>query len=362
MYKVTVIDSLDEWAKISEGWNQLLSQSRSNTIFLTWEWLYTWAEYYMGTDRRLFILAVHKNNELIGVAPWCVRQFRYGFLAWRQIEFIGTPEAGSDYLDVFAKTGKENEVALRLYEYLFQETAPRWDCLLLRDMPAESPFLMHLLNKIEDVGKYVEIRKGNYCPVSILSRSPDRFLSGLSRNRREQWRRHLRVLKRVGEVERSKVIDFSGNGDDALQRFYSLYKGRWSNADKRFYQFLERLISRWYGNGWIQIDFLTVDKKDVAALLHLKYQETLYMYLMAVDRTFMPNISLGNLLVGLSMENAVKEQCAAYDFLRGSEEYKLHWANSGRRTLEIRLYQRRTTVFWALSVRCLKDIAKLAIR
>jgi hypothetical protein len=43
---------------------------------------------------------VYKNNDLVGIAPFYLKNDKYGPFKMRQIEFLGTPEAGSDYLDV----------------------------------------------------------------------------------------------------------------------------------------------------------------------------------------------------------------------------------------------------------------------
>jgi len=96
-YRISIIESMDTWEEISDSWNKLLQQSRSDTIFLTWEWLYTWGKHYLGKDRSLFILVVYENNEITGIAPWYINSFKYGPFRLRQIEFLGCPEAGSDY-------------------------------------------------------------------------------------------------------------------------------------------------------------------------------------------------------------------------------------------------------------------------
>ena len=79
--KVKLIDSFEKWGGILNYWNELLMQSRSDTIFLTWEWLYTWAECFLGSDRKLFILAVYHKEKLIGLAPWCIHRIRGNFFS-----------------------------------------------------------------------------------------------------------------------------------------------------------------------------------------------------------------------------------------------------------------------------------------
>src|SRR2546422_5963396 len=87
-YTVTVVDSLAHWAELAEGWNDLLSQSRANVVFLTWEWLYAWAECFWQQGAELFILAVFRADELVGIAPWCIQRRSWGPVTVRQIELL----------------------------------------------------------------------------------------------------------------------------------------------------------------------------------------------------------------------------------------------------------------------------------
>jgi hypothetical protein len=65
------------------------------------------------------------------------------------------------------------------------------------------------------------------------------------------------------------------------------------------------------------------------------------MLLMAVDHGFDRGISIGNIVVGMAIEQAIAEGVATYDFLKGIEDYKFHWANSGRRSLRLNCYGKK---------------------
>src|SRR5439155_74702 len=83
---------------LAESWNALLTSSSANVIFLTWEWLYAWAECFWDSDCELFVLVVSRAGELVGIAPWCIRVRSEGFGAIRQIEFLGASDVASEYL------------------------------------------------------------------------------------------------------------------------------------------------------------------------------------------------------------------------------------------------------------------------
>lgn len=357
-YKVAVIDSINEMAELAKEWNALLSESRSNTIFLTWEWLYTWSECFLQTNRHLFVLLVYKESELIGVAPWCIRHLRYFGCSMKKIEFLGVPETGSDYLDVFATRGKEKEVAHQIYRFL-QISTSFWDSMALQDIPSDSLFLLHFINEMDEEGKYAELGPGPYCPSATLPQTMDAFMARLSPNRRQQYSRHLRILRRRGEV--THRVDLSAEVGASLKEFYRLYELRWGGSDALF-RFLEKFISRSEGEKLIQLDFLNAGGRDIAGLLHLRYGKTLSMYLMGVDHSFDKSISIGNILVGLSIEKAIAEGFSTYDFLRGDEDYKFHWSNDGKRAVHLCCYGKKTAPLMWMTGQFMKSIVKVLLR
>lgn len=357
-YRISIIDSVSGMAEMAKPWNGLLVESRSNTIFLTWEWLYTWAECYIRSDRRLFIILVHKDHELIGIAPWCICHVRGYGLSLKQVEFLGIPETGSDYLDVFTKRGKEKEVAYQIYHFLKTSTS-LWDSVALRDMASDSLFLLHLKNRMEEDGKYTELQYGSYCPSVSLPRTVDAFKSGLSSNRRQQFSRHLRLLAREGDVVHR--VQLAQDAGRALNELRPLYEQRWGDADGLF-RFLEKFISRTEATNVVQFDFLQVAGRNIAGLLHLRYGDTLSMYVMGIDHSFDKSISVGNILVGLSIEKAIADGFSNYDFLRGQEDYKFHWSNDGKSAVHLTWYGQKPAPLLRMVGECAKSIVKVLVR
>lgn len=356
--KITIIETLADWSGMSKEWNDLLGQSSSNTIFLTWEWLVAWTETFLGSDRKLFILAVYEGNQFIGAAPWCIRHVKYFGCSMRIIEFLGIPEAASDYLDVFAKRGKEKEVAHQIYHFLQRATSV-WDSMALRDIPSDSLFLLHFMNKMNEEGKHTELGSGPYSPSVSLPQTADVFMAQLSSNRRQQYSRHLRILRRSGEV--THRIHLSGDVSAVLKEFYRLYEQKWGDA-KQLFRFLEMFIVRSEGKGLIQLDLLNVGGRDIAGLLHLRYDNTLLMYLMGVDHSFDRGISIGNIVVGLSIEKAIAAGFSRYDFLRGDEDYKFHWANDGKRAVRFSHYGKKAVPLMCMTEQYVKSIVKVLTR
>ncbi len=359
--KVSIISSLEDWKGLSGAWNDVLSKSGSDTLFLTWEWLYSWAECYLNGNRSLFILTVSSNGELVGIAPWSVRHIDLKAFTLKQIEFLGTPETGSDYLDVFIKRGKEREVTECIYDFLLKDVPTLWDYFSLTDIPSNSLFLLHLLNRINSEGKYAEVNQGAYCPIVFLPESGADFISSLSPNRRQQFRRHYNVLGRSGATEH--YCSFPSRDKQAsLQEFLSFYKAKKKQDDGRLPVFIENFASRCTDDKTIRVDLLKSGGNPIAGILHLRYQNTLSLYLMATDKAFNPKISIGNILVGLCISSTRGEGISTYDFLKGSESYKFHWANGGRSSVKILFCRKKIIPILFVIKNFLKYTAKVIFR
>ena len=74
---IQIIKTKDEFCGLREVWNQLLSRSDSDTIFLTWEWLSSWWEAYTGPTDDLHIIVVRdQGGQITGIAPFFLTKQR----------------------------------------------------------------------------------------------------------------------------------------------------------------------------------------------------------------------------------------------------------------------------------------------
>src|SRR5262245_12796700 len=99
-----------EFLALRAEWNDLLSRSSSDTIFLTWEWLSSWWESYAGAGDVLQIIVVRdRTSELIGILPLYRRIQRWMPLRpIKTLRFIGDGSWDSDYLDAILLQGRED--------------------------------------------------------------------------------------------------------------------------------------------------------------------------------------------------------------------------------------------------------------
>lgn len=221
-------------------------------------------------------------------------------------------------------------------------------------------FLLHFINRIQQQGRYFKITPSAYCPAAEITPDFATYFSSLSKWRKKKFRQDLRVLYRD---HKAAHLTFEGRqAADHLSAFFDFYnkKSPWPGEGPQ--KNLEKYVDLCGQNLPVQLDLLEANGKIAAGLLHLRYQKSLYMYQMAVDREFDPRLSLGNLLVGMCIKNAAEAGYTTYDFLKGHEDYKFHWANTGRRTLKLELPNKHPVPITLSISEMLKKTAKLFLR
>ena len=184
-------------------------------------------------------------------------------------------------------------------------------------------------------------------------------------NWRDSWRRrYLRDVRILTKNENLRHRSARGeDSEDLLPTFLNLYARRWTLAP-RDAEFLTALAVRVAKKGWLQIDLLEADSRAFGGIMHLSYEGTLFCYRMAFDRSYKTgvHVSLGSVLVGLVLESAIEQRYVAYDFLKGSEEYKFKWSDSGRSSVNLVTYQPRALIVLSLAAQSCRRIAKILRR
>ena len=100
-----------DFAALGDEWNELLRDSDSSNVFLTWEWLHAWWTRF-GGHSGLNIVLVRAGDELVAAAPLLRTRAALPWLT--RLEFLGTGLAGSDYLDLIVRRGYEETCLPRL--------------------------------------------------------------------------------------------------------------------------------------------------------------------------------------------------------------------------------------------------------
>jgi CelD/BcsL family acetyltransferase involved in cellulose biosynthesis len=88
-------------------WQALLRGNEADCLFLTWEWLSCWWR-YVSQRRRLCLLTVRRDGELVAIAPFAIRPPEpRRIVPFRTLEFMRMGDVGSDYMDLIVRPDQE---------------------------------------------------------------------------------------------------------------------------------------------------------------------------------------------------------------------------------------------------------------
>ena len=209
-----------------------------------------------------------------------------------------------------------------------------WDAIDLRRLrcgdPAADALARAFAAREIEQGWRFNLEREDVCPVVQIppDTSFEDFLSTLDKKARHEIRRKLRRAEAAGDVVLARADDQLAELDD----FIDLHQKRWGpdglfpptpggDASRVF-------IRRWFEesgpDGPVQLLFLTVGDRRVAAGIHVVSNDTLMFYNAGIDPDAR-ELSPGVILAAKCVQFAVEHGMRRFDFLRGNEPYKYEW-------------------------------------
>ena len=337
--QILPIENDDEFDSLHEEWNGLLERSASNGVFLTWEWLRTWWK-HLAERRKLSILALRNEGQLVGLAPLAIRPAAFQRLfPFRCSEFLGCGTAGSDYLDLIIREGSEAEALEALAPYF-----SRANRMLEFGQLKSGAQATRLARSLERHGWRSTTTTVGTCPkIDLHGHTWNSYLAGLSSDHRYNVRRKTNALAKNFEVTFERVENEAQRGP-ALRALIDLHKKRWlehgdsdafhTAGHEAFHEEFTRLALE---RGWLRMDVLRLNGQPAAAIYALRYGASVSFYQSGFDPQY-GKYSVGLVAMAMSIHSAIEEGAEEYDFLHGTEAYKFHWAAGSRDLERIQLY------------------------
>lgn len=340
-YTVCKIEDIETFRSLRPEWDQLLSQSSADCIFLTWEWLFTWWK-HLSAGRKLQIIAVRSNGQLVGIAPLTLRPAQLKrLIPFRMVEFLGTGTVGSDYLDVIVKLGLELPVLGALRDYLVSCNS----VLEFSQLNAMSSQASLLAGSLARQGWQSSQTTVNVCTYIDLSpfQSWDSYVAQLGSRHRRNLRQRMRGLTGGFEIGMECVAD-ERSRDHCFGIFLDLHDRRWGQRGgsdafdgpglRAFHNEFSRIA---LAKGWLRLRILRLDGIPAAAVYGFRYRDVFYYYQAGFDPAYAQH-SVGLCSLGFSIKDAMEEGAREYDMLHGTEPYKALWAKDCRYLHRIHLY------------------------
>jgi len=339
-FAIEIITDTAGFAGLEQEWNELLSCSRSDCLFLSWDWLFLWYR-FLAQRRRLLLVTVRQGGLLIAIAPFArTRPSVKALRPYGSVEFLGTGTVGSDYLDLIVRRGYESPALQALGDFLTRHKLP----VDLTHIRRGNSLAEALAGSLAPDGWRHELSVINVCPyINLHGQSWEGYLRVLSNNHRYNFQRRLKTLQKRFEFRFEQALT-EDQGRSALDTLIRLHNLRWrtrggSNAfnTPELVQFHHEFCRRALCHGWLRLYQISLDGRAVAALYGMQYKEKFYFYQSGFDTSF-SSYSVGLVLMGLVIESAIRENVREYDLLHGNESYKSLWAGQQREIGRLTLY------------------------
>lgn len=342
-FTIERIDDRAAFERLRGEWNELLAASTSDCLFLTWEWLYTWWK-HLSEGRRLNILTVRREKELVAIAPLALRPRRLRYLSVLPVlEFLGVGSVGSDYLNLIVRPELEQDAIGALAGHL----AKHKRMVELSQVERNADHAVELGLRLKRYDWVPSRITTGFCPFIAL---PDHFresyLANLGPAHRYNFRRRLRKLHKTFDV-RIEETRTEAQRRKALPLLVTLHHKRWcgrggSDALHKpslvaFHEEFSRIA---LDRGWLRLYILWLDDKPAAALYGFNYNRIFYFYQSGFDPDYR-KYSVGLVMMGLMIDRAIKEGSKEYDLLHGEEKYKFLWAREERELVRLEFYPPR---------------------
>jgi CelD/BcsL family acetyltransferase involved in cellulose biosynthesis len=313
-----------------------LRASASNNPFLTWEWLHTWWV-HLRESSALRLIVVRAGDELIAIAPMRLVTNPLSFLS--RLEFIGTGDAGSDYLDLIVRRGRETDAIQAIARHL----QARGLAVRFNHLPPTS-LAARLAAELAGDGWTTTTADDGTCPIIPLEgQTFDTYLATLGSSHRANVRRRIKALGQQFEV-RFDPITTDAERRQMLAALAAFHDRRYADrggssafSAPAVRAFQEELTRRALEHGWLRMFALRLNGELAAVMYGFNHGGTFYFYQHGFDDRYKAQ-SVGLVLMGLSVRAAIDEGAREFDMLWGTEPYKFLWARDARILQRIELF------------------------
>lgn len=327
--------------QMESDWNELLKDSDSDNIFLTWEWINSWWKVY-GEKYKLYIVTVKDpGGGLLAIAPLKIALRRYfGFRKRSVLEFIGIGEdVTPEYLDFIVRKGHEAVIVPLLLKYLFQHSG--CDVFDLRSFAGSSKNILFIMKYFRQNEIRHDLSHDSSCPVALLPNTWNDFMGGKSRNFRKKMNEFSRRCVRDLNIKLRKCVSLS-ELESCTDKLIELHQNRWRGLSrafrsKKYIQFHKLISAIFLERDWLRLYFLQ-EKERIVAGIYCYYYNGVYSYYQSGRDLRYSKYRVGLVLMNRVIEEAIKEGAVIFDFLTGNETYKYRWAKSSRKNYRIKCW------------------------
>lgn len=323
--RVVIINNISDFEKLKGCWNDLLVETRSDNIFMAFEWQFLYWRHFGGKN-SLCILVVFDDEKVVAIFPLMINK-RFGF---RELRFISYSISDYDDLLITKNEARQKE-AIHVALDLLSRTQ-NWDILRLKGIREDS-LAYELIQRTLDNDISLRSSLQQHCdgaPQIDLTCGWNVYYSGLRRRFLSDIRR---LQKHVGENREYIPGDALVEEDvlPLLGKFMELHikrrketGGRSFFEDERVRDFFCLASVEFFKKKWLDISQYKINGIIASMKVDFVYNGRFYHYLAAFDSQF-KKCAVDRLLLFEIIKRCFDKGLKTFDFMLGEEDYKRFW-------------------------------------
>lgn len=336
-YSIREITDLNEFTKLRTVWDNLADKQGSYMPFLCFDWFKLWLEHFL-KDNKLLILLLYKEDEVVTIVPFLIREEKFKGINVRKIELIGNVYSPFRYF-LFSELEDQarKEHAAFIFGF-FSNTYKRWDILDLNPIPEENDYFDILNMAIKKTGlKYSEYFCFGDWYLDEIDCSGDEYVANLPKKIRKDVPYCQRRLQKMGNLE-FKLIKNDDLIDNYMNLYYDLYSKSWQEKEgigPTFHRDLAKMAAK---KGWLRLGFLFLDDSPMSSQFWISCDDTAFILKTVYDQNY-NKFSPGKILTAEMMKYVIDiDKVKTVDFVQGDESYKKDWTPKRRERKGIMVY------------------------
>lgn len=331
----------DAFAELRDEWNPLLKRSVTDTPFSTWEWHSNWWNAYHPGELHILAVREEAEEQLLMIASFFVAT---NADAKGSLHFVGCEDV-TDYLDVLVDKDQLEAGYVALANAL-AEMRDSFDVIDLCNIPEASPTLSMLPLILRDCGFQVSTQLQEVCPVVELPQTFDEYLERLDKRQRKDLQRKLRMAGAQEDSLNWYIVGEQHDLQAEIGKFLKLMASSHPEKaafleDPQHVDFFNQIVPAAAEAGWLQLAFLEVAGEAVAAYVNFDYNNHIMVYNSGLNPDKAAALSPGILLLAYTIEHAIKEGRAVFDYLRGDEQYKYRMGGQDTKIFNLKAVYRK---------------------
>ena len=269
-----VIENFDDFLKLEQPWNELLSQTDVEHIYMKHQWFSEWIKAYNKQD-TLAIVAIFRDGQLVAIAPLHRKPLRFKNTRARGISFLSSGiSPRCNFISI------DNDAMKLLIEGVFN--LPDWDILDTENMElgkgVTDYYLEFLGSRDNSYSYYTE--NGFECYYIDIKGEWDDYWKSLSRSWRTNFKRYSLDKLRMVESHQTIHLREENSGMRYLDVMFDVSEKSWkASVDSHLVRDSE--LGRLYTsftpiglkNEWVYIAGLKINGIDAGYVYFLNHND-----------------------------------------------------------------------------------------